>query len=594
MELIVRDLTLVLKHPGITAYLQEDPTKYMKLTYNFRSPIRKLEIANHLLNLFHSNSLDYKRLGKSTILIFEKASVIVNDSPISKEFDLVHFPEFSIRHEDSNLVSISKSIDNTPISAHLCNEDLIESIINKQEHYSLPPLSINSFVLTHLNMKFNELYERQSSSSDEITSEIFESVQKLTGLKRFVKRCELSSDLSKCSNNFFKEISNMKKIDHKNVAHIYEVIKDSADLYIIFEYLEGGSILKRIQSVKKFTETQAAYCTVQMVAAVSALHRVNIMHGSIKLESFWYDLDPNKNESDLKLIDFGLSEHLQSLNPLKSKVFSGFYTAPESIKGEISYGIDIWALGVILHLMLIGRPPFYSRLQENMFNKILNEDFKSNPNISEEANDLLSKMLNKKPESRISSSDIVNHNWFHLNRNKNLDQSLNTIQTLSRLTNNLNRFSSENSERLIFLYYITSHFFQPSSQIDAKNLFILLDIDKDGYLSEDDIKTSLKMYSLDLSIVALLKLFDFNKDGLISFSDFVMAVFDTSKIDDEVLTKVFNFLDLDKENLIAFPLWNYFPNLIRDDSPQLEPSSGSVKLSLKQFIDFMLSINNQP
>ena len=244
--------------------------------------------------------------------------------------------------------------------------------------------------------------------------------------------------------------------------------------------------------------------------------------------------------------------------------------------------------------MLLGRPPFYSSSQETMFNKILNEEFKFNPKISTEANDLLSKMLNKKPNLRISSKEILNHDWFNSNRNPILDQSPNTTQTLSLLMTNLKWFSHENSNRIIIFYYIANFFFQPGCQTDAKNLFRLLDIDKDGNLSEDDIEKSIKKYSLEMSIDDLFKVFDFNQDKLISFSDFVLAVFDTSTINNELLTKVFKALCSNREDFLALPLLNNFPNLIRDDMPNMKSCLESAKISLDQFIDFMLRISNQP
>ena len=89
-------------------------------------------------------------------------------------------------------------------------------------------------------------------------------------------------------------------------------------------------------------------------------------------------------------------------------------------KQKHSFGVDIWALGVLLYEFLCGAPPFERRATEHTdetqrtFQAILEEEviFPDVPQISEEAKDLVRKFLRKKPGERIKLKDALNHAWI--------------------------------------------------------------------------------------------------------------------------------------------------------------------------------------
>jgi calcium-dependent protein kinase len=107
---------------------------------------------------------------------------------------------------------------------------------------------------------------------------------------------------------FLMEIEILKKMDHPNVLRIYEYFIDKESVYLITEICRGGELFDKIVEVEFFTEPEAAKLMKQILRAVNYIHSKGIAHRDIKPENFLFD-DKN-SDSDLKIIDFGLSKIL--------------------------------------------------------------------------------------------------------------------------------------------------------------------------------------------------------------------------------------------------------------------------------------------
>ena len=88
---------------------------------------------------------------------------------------------------------------------------------------------------------------------------------------------------------------------------VHEYYQDSKYFYIVSELCTGGELFDRIIQQKRFTEYDAACIMKQILSSLSYLHNRNIVHRDIKPENILYS---NTDNDDLKLIDFGLSEHI--------------------------------------------------------------------------------------------------------------------------------------------------------------------------------------------------------------------------------------------------------------------------------------------
>ena len=99
-----------------------------------------------------------------------------------------------------------------------------------------------------------------------------------------------------------------------------------------------------------------------------------------------------------------------------------YYVAPEVLSGKYGRECDVWSLGVILYVFLCGYPPFEGDSNTLIFKNIMGQKLAFDPKewseVSEEAKDLVSKMLERDTEKRISSVDALTHPFFKKKHNE--------------------------------------------------------------------------------------------------------------------------------------------------------------------------------
>uniref|UniRef100_A0A336LIK9 CSON002925 protein n=1 Tax=Culicoides sonorensis TaxID=179676 RepID=A0A336LIK9_CULSO len=153
-----------------------------------------------------------------------------------------------------------------------------------------------------------------------------------------------------------REIEVVRGLQHVNLIQFYQSIETTHRVFIIMEYAQNGSLLDLIRKEKSLSENRARVLFKQIVAVVEYIHSKGIVHRDIKCENLLFD----KNRV-LKLIDFGFARaDMQPPNMSETYCGSYAYASPEILKG-IPYqpqASDIWAIGVVLYAMIIGRLPF--------------------------------------------------------------------------------------------------------------------------------------------------------------------------------------------------------------------------------------------
>ena len=209
-----------------------------------------------------------------------------------------------------------------------------------------------------------------------------------------------------------REISVMKKINHYNIAKLYSVVETKLIIYLIQEYVQGIELIEYLNKKGKLKETEACKFFHQIISGLEYLHQCGIAHRDFKPENI---LLTNDNQI-LKIIDFGLSNTYKKGELLKTACGSPCYVPPEMIKEENYKGAlcDIWSAGVILYLMLCGNLPFFDDDNQILYEKILSGQYETPQHLSEDAKDLLSKILEIDPTKRISFEGIKSHPWFSL------------------------------------------------------------------------------------------------------------------------------------------------------------------------------------
>ena len=175
------------------------------------------------------------------------------------------------------------------------------------------------------------------------------------------------------------------------------------------EYASGGELFDFIVQNQRIKEPEACRFFHQIIAGVEYLHKLGIVHRDLKPENLL--LDHRKN---IKIVDFGLSNTYKAGETLKTACGSPCYAAPEMIAGKRYLGsnVDIWSCGVILFAMVCGFLPFEDPNTNLLYKKILNADYQIPPFVSAECRDLITKILNTDPNTRIKIDEIRKHEWY--------------------------------------------------------------------------------------------------------------------------------------------------------------------------------------
>ena len=157
--------------------------------------------------------------------------------------------------------------------------------------------------------------------------------------------------------SLIQEILTLKKVDHPNIVSIHELYKDKDRLYLVMDLVEGMELFDFVTERFKLKEYEAIEIIEQLVRVIKYLNSLGIWHRDLKPENVII----NKATLKIKLIDFGLSAYFDESSQLHSKVGTPYYVAPEVLDGNYNKEWDMWSIGVIAYILLIGYPPFNSK-----------------------------------------------------------------------------------------------------------------------------------------------------------------------------------------------------------------------------------------
>lgn len=221
-----------------------------------------------------------------------------------------------------------------------------------------------------------------------------------------------------------REFNILKTVNHPNIIVLHKIYESNKKFYMIFEKC-GDNLFNVYKQKFPFSEKNNKKIIEQLVAAVYYLHKNDIVHRDIKMDNILLAKNPNdpNDEFYIKLSDFGLSiiksgAGIRSM--LTERCGTVIYMAPEILlQRNYSELCDVWSVGIILYVLLIGRFPFYEIKQDDLVHKILNTEPEINPNIvSHDATDLLKCILKKDPVNRITALEILKHPWLLDNKMK--------------------------------------------------------------------------------------------------------------------------------------------------------------------------------
>ena len=160
---------------------------------------------------------------------------------------------------------------------------------------------------------------------------------------------------------FMREARNLASLHHANIVNVFEVIETNNTVYIVMEYINGGTLDEHIAQSGKLSEQESVDSILKLCSAVSCMHEHRMLHLDIKPRNVMLDED-----GQLYLIDFGLSKQYTAAGEPESSTSIGFGTpgyAPSEQAvhqdGDKKFRatLDIYALGATLFKMLTGKTP---------------------------------------------------------------------------------------------------------------------------------------------------------------------------------------------------------------------------------------------
>lgn len=161
----------------------------------------------------------------------------------------------------------------------------------------------------------------------------------------------------------------------------------------------------------KIREEEARGYLLQLVEGLKYIHEEHVIHRDLKLRNLFLT-----NEMELKIGDFGLAAKIEEGTKRRTICGTPNYMSPEVLNSQVghSYETDIWSVGVILYVLIVGRAPFQAPSSKLIYSRIKTGVyvFPKDSNISEPAKDLISKLLNTNPTKRITLPQILEHEFI--------------------------------------------------------------------------------------------------------------------------------------------------------------------------------------
>jgi len=364
-----------------------------------------------------------------------------------------------------------------------------------------------------------------------------------------------------------EEIAIMCQLDHPNIVRLEEVYESASEIYLVQELCVGGELFDRLdeQPDYHYTESQCANLVKQMLCSVRYCHSKGIIHRDLKLENFLFS--SNNPDSELKMIDFGLSKHFKYGETHSEAVGTPYTVAPEVILGSYDERCDVWAIGVITYLLLSGDPPFGGcggpeSLMEVRAN-ILAGRFEFEPEdiwarVSQSAKDFIKTLLVTDPTARPTARDCQTAEWIHLWASKGHKEGDNILNrdVVTALVN-----FKEYSDMRKLLCEVLSFTLLPDQIADLRKEFSKLDIDGSGEISLKGLKQVLMRGAGAGSLGALTEeeiedIFNAMRvrksETRIHWHEFIAAGLSQCKVDERNLKLAFDRLDADHKGYVTF------------------------------------------
>jgi serine/threonine-protein kinase len=214
---------------------------------------------------------------------------------------------------------------------------------------------------------------------------------------------------------FEREARAVAQLRHPNIVQIYDFSVEDDLLYMVMEYIDGGTLNDRLNELAKVNQLMPLEEVVsiidQIANALDYAHNSELIHRDIKPSNILL-----AGDGKAFLTDFGIARIMSSTQFTATGTLVGTpaYMSPEQCRGEtLTHRTDIYSLGIILFEMLTGRIPFDSETPLSLLQKHITDPIPAlsewRSDLSTEFEDVVRKALAKEPEERFQNANELNN-----------------------------------------------------------------------------------------------------------------------------------------------------------------------------------------
>ena len=488
-----------------------------------------------------------------------------------------HSPYYSQKFHSQNLPhttllskKITSSSTNNKDTLPLTN---ITSSFSYRTHHSM---TINEELLFTLDKAVfigkghgtpSDIYQFGQKLGEGSFGSVYIIKHKQTGDLRAVKvirKCLQHPTQNKTSHltkDILREIELLKSLDHQNIIKLFEFYEGEKMFYIITEYCKGGELFTKLKQEGGQDEITSALIMFQLFSAINYCHSRKVMHRDLKPENIMLEDQTKNGMINIRIIDFGTAKLYE--NEYEDKIIgTPYYIAPEVIDRKYNEKCDLWSLGVIMYVLLKGKFPFGGSEKQQIFKNIKKGvyDITSPPfdKVSNEAKELIKKLLVLDPNQRITAEHALNEPWF---TKLKIKEKLSEISptAMRNMLNNIKHYRPDKVLQQAALAYLVHNNPQMEEVHNACSLYIKIDKNNDGLIVKSEfvegMKYLFKEHGEDINNDILDELFmiiDADGSGDIEYEEFVRAALDKRKFIDETILKfAFDYFDADKSGKIT-------------------------------------------
>jgi serine/threonine-protein kinase len=217
---------------------------------------------------------------------------------------------------------------------------------------------------------------------------------------------------------FQREAEAVAKLRHPNIVQVYDVGDVDGRSYFTMEFIEGGSLAKKLAGTPQPAK-QAAQLVATLAGAMQAAHESGIVHRDLKPANVLLTADGTPDSPTPKIADFGIARRLEgtegpNLTLEGTPIGTASYMAPEQALGvtaapaDLCARVDVYALGAILYESLTGRPPFRAATAAETVQQVISQEpappSRLNDKVPRDLETICLKCLHKEPGRRYASA----------------------------------------------------------------------------------------------------------------------------------------------------------------------------------------------